>query len=103
MILLEGETNLKQDLNVEMTYNQTTTTAIRAKVSYINVNFSGQPNSPVGFVMLQGLQNGQNFLWNIGLDRQLGKNIQLRLNYEGRKTGTTRVIHIGRAQLTALF
>lgn len=102
-LLSGGETSINHDLNVEMTYNQTTSTSIRAKMSYITVNFSGEPNSPVGFSMLQGLQNGQNYLWNISLDRKLGKNIQLRLSYEGRKTGTANIIHVGRAQVAALF
>jgi hypothetical protein len=54
--------------------------------------------------MLEGLQNGKNLLWNLTLDRQLSKTIQLNLTYEGRRTGTTaRVVHIGRAQVRAVF
>lgn len=71
--------------------------------SYINVDFTGATNSPVGFAILNGLQRGENFLWNLNLNRQLSKNIQLSLSYEGRKTGTAGVVHVGRAQVAATF
>ncbi|MFK7937565.1 MAG: hypothetical protein AB8G22_28875, partial [Saprospiraceae bacterium] len=103
ILLNGGETAVNHDLNAEITFNQTTTTSIRTKFSYVQVNFDGEPNSPVGFAMLQGLQNGQNYLWNVALDRRLTKNIQLRLSYEGRKTGAARVVHVGRAQVAAIF
>lgn len=73
------------------------------RFSYIKVNFMGTTNSPVGFAILNGLQRGQNFLWNLNLNRQLAKNIQLSLSYEGRKTGTAGVVHVGRAQVAATF
>jgi hypothetical protein len=98
-----GETALQHDFSLELTYNRTATTSIRSRLSYVNINFSGEPNSPIGFAMLNGLQNGQNFLWNISLDRRLSKNVQLSLSYEGRKTGTARVVHVGRAQVAATF
>ena len=99
----EGETALQHDFSLELTYNRTATTSIRSRESYINIDFSGEPNSPVGFAMLNGLQNGRNFLWNLSLDRRLSRNIQLSLSYEGRKTGMARVVHVGRAQVAATF
>jgi hypothetical protein len=67
------------------------------------VDFDGPANSPVGFAILNGLQDGRNFLWSLTLDQQLAKNIQLRLSYEGRKTGEANVVHTGRAQVAANF
>lgn len=98
-----GETTMNHDINAEVTFNQSTSTSIRTKLSYVRVDFDGDSNSPVGFAMLQGLQNGQNYLWNVALDRKLTKNIQLRLSYEGRKTGTASIVHVGRAQVAAVF
>jgi len=53
--------------------------------------------------MLNGLQNGRNLLWDVTFDRQLAKNIQINLSYEGRKTGLAKVVHTGRAQVVANF
>ncbi len=78
-------------------------TSLRAKGTYAKIHYTGEANSAVSFSMLEGLQNGENFLWSLNLDRQLSKTVQLGLNYEGRKTGTNRIVHIGRAQVRALF
>jgi hypothetical protein len=76
---------------------------LRLKGTYADVQYTGAANSAVAFVMLEGLQNGKNFLWNLALDRQLSKSMQLSLQYEGRKTGINRVIHVARAQVRAVF
>ncbi|MEM6697422.1 MAG: hypothetical protein AAF599_03430, partial [Bacteroidota bacterium] len=92
-----------QDLNLEMTYNRNTTTAIRLNASYILANFQGDANTPIAFTMLNGLKDGENFFWTLSLDRQLGKNLRMSLSYEGRKTGSNRVVHLGRMQVGAVF
>ncbi|NBC06053.1 MAG: hypothetical protein GVY26_02560 [Bacteroidetes bacterium] len=93
----------RHDFELEARYNRSAKTSIQLRASFVQVDFQGEPNSPVGFAILNGLQNGQNFLWNLTLDQQLAKNIQLRLSYEGRKTGEARVVHTGRAQVAANF
>ncbi len=78
-------------------------TSLRTKGVFANITYDGQPNTAIAYSMLEGLQNGKNFLWSVNLDRQLSKTVQLTLNYEGRKTGDNRMVHIGRAQVRALF
>ncbi len=91
------------DINTEITFNQSSKTSIRSKFSFIAVDFIGENNTPVSFAMLEGLQNGLNYLWNISFDRKLSKNLLLSLNYEGRKTGEAKIIHVGRASIRATF
>lgn len=98
-----GEQAQQHDFNIEATYNRSGKSSLRAQFSFVKVQFEGNPNSPVGFVILNGLQKGENFLWNLSLNRQLANNIQINLSYEGRKTGTARVVHVGRAQVAATF
>lgn len=93
----------RHKIELEGRYNQSAKTSIQLRASLVKVDFDGLPNSPVGFAILSGLQDGQNFLWNLSLDQQLAKSIQLRLSYEGRKTGEARVVHTGRAQVVANF
>ncbi|MBL7827909.1 MAG: hypothetical protein JNJ57_14865 [Saprospiraceae bacterium] len=78
-------------------------TSMRLKGAFTNIDYQGQANTAVSFAMLDGLQNGKNFVWSLNLDRQLSKTVQLSLNYEGRKTGENKMIHVGRAQVRALF
>ncbi len=93
----------QNNLSLEMTWNRSTSTSIRLRCSLVDIAFEGTPSSPVGFAILNGLQPGKNFLWNLSLDRQLSRNLRLNLSYEGRKTGEARVVHVGRAQVAAVF
>ena len=98
-----GENASTNDLKWEMVFNQSSTTSVRSEFSLVNIAFEGEANSPVGFAFLQGLQNGKNYLWNITFDRQVAKNIRLGITYEGRKTGSANMVHVGRAQVGAVF
>ena len=98
-----GETATIHDFNIETTYNQKSNASFRFKLSYVDIQFVGEKNTPVEYAMLEGLQNGRNYLWNLTFDKKIAKNIQLSISYEGRKTGTTNIIHVGRAQVRATF
>jgi len=95
----EGEKMDRQELKLTGNYQNW----FRMSLSYIKVELEGDPNSPIGFVLLNGLQKGQNWVWNASLTRQLGEYLQMTLTYEGRQTGNAQMVHVGRAQVTAIF
>lgn len=97
------ETAKVHDVQLELVLKRSISTALRVSGSYASVSFNGEKSSPIEFAMLQGLQDGRNFLWNVVLDRRLSNNIQLNITYEGRQTGTADPVHIGRAQIRAAF
>jgi hypothetical protein len=110
--LAGGEKADQTNWNTELTWNPAgrpnaqgfrAATSLRAKGTFANIRYTGEPNTAVAFTMLEGLQDGKNFLWSLNLDRQFSKILQLSLNYEGRKTGDNRVIHVARAQVRAVF
>lgn len=98
---LEGtqERATRQELGGEAAYQRW----LRAGLSLVQMELVGDPRSPVGFTLLNGLQVGKNWLWNLTSTRQLGRYLQLTLSYEGRQTGTAKAVHVGRAQVTAIF
>lgn len=100
---LGGEQSQVHDFELVFNYNKAAKAAVSGTITYARVQFDGEVNSPVGFAMLNNLQPGENYLWNITFDRQLARNIRLSLSYEGRKTGEARIVHVGRAQVAATF
>lgn len=98
-----GETSEANSLTMELTYNKAGAWNIRSQLSYVKLRFVGATNTAIQFAMVDGLQSGDNFLWTLALDKALSANIQFTLSYEGRKTGSTNVVHVGRAQIRAVF
>lgn len=105
--LLENEISAEsvdiQELGGELNYNLLASSAIRITFSNINNAFVGDPNSPVGFEMLQGLLPGSNQVWSVSLFRKLSNNLQLNLTYDGRNSENSPVVHTGRVQARLVF
>lgn len=98
-----GEKTIANSLNIEGKYNTVSNTSLTAKFTFSNINFTGTPNTTVSYIMLDALLPGKNYLWNISLTKRLMNNLELNFEYEGRKPGEARTIHIGRASLRALL
>lgn len=94
-----GERSNRREIRVTGNFRRWLDLSVRN----VAIDFTGEARSPVGFALLNGLQPGRNWLWNLNLTRQLGPFLQLNIGYEGRQTGTAPTVHVGRAQVTALF
>jgi hypothetical protein len=99
-------------LTTELRYNKTGKNTVSASLSYASIKYMDKnyPNQQLEYAMLEGLRNGNNLVWTVGYEQNLGNNIQLSLTYDGRMTGfsagdksTLKPVHTGRAELRALF
>jgi hypothetical protein len=97
------EKSINNQLAAEVKYNVLSNATINARFSLNNINFNGDPNSTVGYILLDGLLPGKNYLWNLDLTKRLAGNIELNVQYEGRKPGNNSVVHTGRVSLRAIF
>ena len=76
---------------------------INGEYSFYNNNFNGNSLSPIAFQMLQGLQSGKNSVWRLLLQKNITKYLDININYQGRKSETSKTIHNGNIQLRAFF
>jgi len=97
------ETLKQQKYGVSFTLSNNQKAAISGEINYFSNDFIGNSNSPVGYQMMEGLQPGKNFTWNLLAQKKITKFLDLNLNYFGRKTETSKTIHTGTVQLKAYF
>jgi len=99
-----NEQSYTNTFGMEVKYNQTDKGSLLARSDAHLIKFSGNPNSAVAYEMLNGLSNGTNFTWEISYQRNINTNVQISINYTGRKTGTNPIpVHIGGGSVRAYF
>ncbi len=101
--ILLMESLISNKIGVSFTYAKNQNVSLHTSFDYINNAFIGNQNSPVGFQMLEGLQNGKNYTWNFVFQKKLTNYLDINLNYNARKSTDFKAIHTGTVQLRANF
>lgn len=76
---------------------------ISGKLSALYIDFNGVTNSALGFEMIEALAPGLNGTWNLNVQYNLGQNIQVTVNYDGRAGKNFSAVHYGGMQVRAFF
>lgn len=96
--------NLKQNqIGTAFIWNTDKGFTSSGNFSYYDNKLEGNPSSPVGFQLLEGLQNGKNLTWMFNLQKNITQFLDVAINYQGRKSETSKTIHTGTVQLRAFF
>ena len=93
----------QQKFGIEYYYISEKQDQITANINVFLNDFIGDTNTPVAYQMLEGLQAGKNYTWNLLFNRKLNSFLNLNLNYLGRKSENSKIIHTGNIQLRAIF
>ena len=101
--LLNFEKLKQQRFGAEYFFISRKQNQISADVNVFLNDFAGNENSPIGYQMLEGLQSGKNFTWNVLFNQKLNSFLNFNLNYLGRKSENSKTIHTGTVQLRAVF
>lgn len=100
---LGPERSFNRSISSELRFNDAGKGTFSLELNYIELTYNSSDNSSLSFEMLDGLSPGSNFVWTLLWQRNLSKNLQLNLNYSGRKSEGLRTIHTGGMQLRAFF
>ncbi len=74
------------------------------KFGFVKVNSALENNfTPLAYEMFEGLRAGKNLIWNLSVRQKIIGDLNLSIQYGGRKSAETRMIHNGSVQLSALF
>lgn len=91
------------DFGLEFKYNQLDKGSLIGKLNTIQITYNDLENTSIAYEMLNALKVGSNYTWGISYQRNLNNNIQISINYDGRKSANSKVINIGGAQVRAFF
>jgi hypothetical protein len=97
------ETAYLQDFGFELRKSKRDKGLLNGEIHFVKINYKGESNSTIGFEMLEGLQVGQNTTWRIGFQKNMSNNIQISINYNGRKSENNKAVHNGSMQMRAFF
>lgn len=100
---LGGETAEVMDFGLTARLSDPGKGMVEAEFHWVEIDYNGEANSSLGFEMLEGLSKGRNLTWSANIQRSLGKNLQLNVLYNGRKTTVGKTIHAGGMQVRAYF
>jgi hypothetical protein len=78
-------------------------TSIQGKFTFNDIKYPFPTNTTVSYTMLDGLLPGKNYLWSIDITKRLANNLEINVQYEGRKPGDGKTVNVGRASLRALL
>ena len=93
------------DLGLEFKFNKVEKGSLTGKADFINITYNDaeNQNTPVAYEMLNALKTGYNYTWELSYQRNLTSNIQISINYNGRKSPNSKIVNIGGAQVRAFF
>lgn len=93
----------QQRFGTSFSYTSEKKFTINGEFSLYENQFKGDALAPVAYQMLEGLQPGQNTTWRLLVQKNLTDFLDINLNYQGRKSETSKAIHTGSVQLRAYF
>jgi hypothetical protein len=98
-----GESAYIGEIGTNVKFNQAEKGSLQAEFKMISITYGGIQNSALGFEMLESLKPGVNYTWNIGYQRLISKNLQLSIQYNGRKSKDNKMIHSAGMEVRAFF
>jgi hypothetical protein len=87
---------------IRFTYSFTNKGRLRIEAERSEVTDNGT-NNLIPYELLRGKVIGKNYFWRVNFDYRIADNLQITLNYLGRKQGVGKIVHNMRTEARAYF
>lgn len=91
------------DGTASFTYRSTKYGSAVVTVSYVHIQSADMEEGSVSYAMLKGLRPGHNALWGLSYQVPVSEFLQLSLQYDGRVSEGSQVVHTGQISVKAQF
>ncbi|ELR70846.1 hypothetical protein C900_03281 [Fulvivirga imtechensis AK7] len=98
-----GESAFFNEFILDLKLNKAVKSTFNARIRWVEIDFTGEENTPIGYDLLNALRPGRNITWGVNWQQRVASGLQLSLSYDGRKSESADVVHVGRVQVSALF
>lgn len=98
-----GESAYIGDVGIAVKWNQLEKGSLTGEVKFVNITYNGSQNNSLAYEMLESLKPGKNFTWQLNYQWTISKNLQVNIQYNGRKSEDNKAIHAGGVEVRAFF
>src|SRR6056297_1592520 len=101
--LMGAEKAVKHEIKTNLYYSKLKNFSLQVNAGFIYFEYNEPGNTAIAYQILKGLKPGKNGTWELSFQKGLYKNLDLRLNYQGRISEEKEAIHTGQVELRANF
>jgi hypothetical protein len=94
---------IHHDGGISFQYSAAQQSTLNTSFNYIEVKYNGTGNNSLTYELLNGLQEGTNYTWELSWNKQLSRHFQMSIQYNGRAGDDTNTIHIASMRVRAMF
>jgi hypothetical protein len=98
-----AEKAVKHEIKTNLNYSKLKDFSLQVNAGFIYFEYNKPGNTAIAYQILKGLKPGKNGTWELSFQKGLYKNLDLRLNYQGRISEEKKAIHTGQVELRANF
>ncbi|MBI2258816.1 MAG: hypothetical protein HYU67_07955 [Flavobacteriia bacterium] len=100
---ISGEHGIINEYGFQGKFNQAEKGSFQGNFSFIKIAYNATDNSALGFEILEALKVGENYTWTASYQRSVSKSLQISIQYNGRKSQSSKIIHSGGMEVRAFF
>ncbi len=93
--LLGEEKSFQNNFGIAASSILKNSSELALNINYIKLSYNSDMNTSLSYIILDGLQSGNNFTWSMSFNKDIINNLQMSILYSGRYMEKSRIVHSG--------